>query len=75
METAIITVRVPKKLKEELKKHGVKVSAVVKKALEEELKRRKLEEIKKAAGELGRFFTKISDKEIVEDIRKMRELR
>ena len=75
METAIITVRVPKELKEELKKHGVKVSAVVKRALEEELKRRRLERLKKAAGELGRFFTEISDGDIVEDIRKMRELR
>ncbi len=72
METAIITVRVPKKLKEELKKHGIKVSVVVKRALEEELRRRRLEELKRVASELGRFFAEVSDEEIVEDIRKMR---
>lgn len=54
---SVITVRVPRKVKEKLKKHNVNVSETVRKALEhrlEELERKdleeKLEHIKKTMG-------------------------
>lgn len=70
-----ITIRVPKKIKEELAKYGVKMSEVVRRALEEEIKRRKLEDLKKSAKELGELLAKIPDEEIVKSIKEARERR
>lgn len=72
MSDAIITVRVSKELREELKKYGVRVSEVVRKALEEELRRIKLKKLQEAAVKLGDFFSKIPDEEIIEGIRRVR---
>jgi len=58
-----ITVRVPKELKESLSKYEVEISKVVRRTLEGEVKRRKLEDLKGIADELGRFFAKIPRRE------------
>jgi len=75
MTSVTITVRVPKELKEDIGRYGVEVSKVVREALEEEIRRRKLEDLRKTAGELGEFFAKISDEQIVQSIRETRRLR
>jgi len=75
MKDATITVRVPRRLKEELARYGVNVSEVVRKSLEEEVRRRKREELRAVAMELGKFFSKISDEEIVRSIRETRDSR
>ena len=72
--SSVITVRIPRELKENLSKYGVEVSKVTRKALEEEIERRKLEELKKIAAELREVFSKISDEEIIEGIREARRL-
>jgi len=73
MKDTTITVRVPRKLKEELAKYGVNVSEILRRALEEEVRKRKREELKAAAAELGEFFSRIPDEEIVKSIRETRE--
>ena len=75
MKDVTVTVRVSRKLKGELAKYGVNVSEVLRRALEEEVKKRKREELKAIASDLGEFFSKISDEEIVKSIREMREKR
>ena len=75
MKDAVIVVGVPKELKESLSRYGVEISKVVRKALEDEVKRRRVEELKRVAGELGSFFAKISDEEIVKTVRESREPR
>lgn len=75
MKDVTITVRISSKLKEELAKYGVNLSEVVRKALEDEARRRRREELKAAATQLGEFFAKIPDEEIVKSIREMREKR
>jgi len=70
-----ITVRIPKKLKEEAKKYGINISQIVRKALEEELRKRKLEEAREAAKRIGEFFSKIPEEEIVEWIKMTRKER
>jgi len=70
--TAIV-VRVSRELKESLSHYGIEVSEVVRKALEEEIRRRRFEELKETAARLADFFAKIPDEEIVESIREMRE--
>ena len=51
------------------------MSKVVWRALEEEVKRRRLEELKRIAGELGDLFSKIPDEEIVRIVKESRKYR
>ncbi len=75
MKSVTITVRISKRLKESLDRYGVEVSKVVREALEKEVKRRKLEDLKRVAGELGVFFSKIPDEKIVKSIKETRRSR
>lgn len=73
-DTAIV-VRVPKELKESLNHYKVEVSEVVRKALMEEIRRRRLEELREVASRLADFFARIPDEEIVKSIKETRESR
>lgn len=64
--------RVPTELKDDLKRYGIEVSEVTRKALEEEVRRREREELKGMAEELGEFLEKIPRERIVEGIREDR---
>jgi post-segregation antitoxin (ccd killing protein) len=64
-----ISVRIPKELKEKIKKYGINISHVVRKALEEELRKKKIEEAREAAKRLGEFFSKIPEENIVKCIK------
>ena len=64
MKDATITVRVPRKLKEELAKYRVNVSEVLRRALEEEVRKEKREEFRAATAELGELFSRVPDDEI-----------
>ena len=68
----IISARVPQKLKDNLKKYGIEVSEITRKALEEEVKRREREELQGMAEELGEFLEKIPRERIVKGIREDR---
>ncbi len=70
-----ISVRIPKELKEKIDRYGVRISEVVRKALEEEVRRRELEEAAKAAEELGELFSRVPDDEIVRSVREYRRSR
>ncbi|MHA1860486.1 MAG: type II toxin-antitoxin system CcdA family antitoxin, partial [Candidatus Asgardarchaeia archaeon] len=67
--SVVISVRVPKWLKDECKKLGINVSDIMRRALEEEVRRRKEKLLKKAAGMVGEVLSKLSPKEIVELIK------
>ncbi len=69
---SVISVRVPQELKDDLKRYGIEVSEVTRKALEEEVKRREREELQGMAEELGEFLEKISRERIVKGIREDR---
>jgi len=73
--STVITVRVPKKLRDSLSRHGVEVSKVVRKALEDEIKRKERKELERIAGDLGELFSKVPDEEIVRSIRHARRAR
>lgn len=73
-DTAIV-VRVPKELKESFNHYKVEVSEVVRKALMEEIRRRRLEELREVASRLADFFARIPDEEIVKSIKETRESR
>jgi predicted transcriptional regulator len=67
-----ISVRVPRELKEELTKYGVEVSEVARRALQEEVERRRREELGEMARDLGEFLEKIPRGRVVEGIREDR---
>jgi post-segregation antitoxin (ccd killing protein) len=69
---SIISVRVPQELKDDLKRYGIEVSEVTRKALEEEVKRREREELQRMAEELGALLEKIPRERIIEGIREDR---
>ena len=72
MGSVTISVRIPRELKEKIDRYGVKISEVVRKALEEEVRRRELEEAAEAAEELGKIFSRIPDDEIIRTIKEYR---
>ena len=70
-----VSAKIPRRLKELLDKYGVKPSQVIRRALEEEVRRRILAEIELEAKRLREKLSHISDEEIAEIIREHREAR
>ena len=70
-----VSTKVRRELKEEAERLGIKISEVLRRALEEEVRRRKLEELRKKLDELDDMLEKIDINRIVEAIREDREAR
>lgn len=73
MKYVTVSAKIPRKLKELLDKYNIKPGPVIRRALEEEVKKKILEEIEASLKELSRELVNVSDEEIVELIRKDRE--
>lgn len=70
-----VSAKVRKELKEEAERLGVKISEVLRCALEEEVRRRKLEELEKRLEKLRGTLDKLDVNRIVRMIREDREAR
>ena len=68
-----VSAKIPRRLKELLDKYGIKPGPIIRRALEEEVKRRMLGEIEEMARELSRRVSHIPDEEIARIIREDRE--
>ena len=68
-----VSTKVRRRLKEEAERLGVKISEVLRRALEEEVRRRKLEELEKKLGEVGETLDRIDIDRVVKSIREDRE--
>ena len=68
-----VSTKVRRRLKEEAERLGVKISEVLRRALEEEVRRRKLEELEKRLGEIGEALDRIDIDRVVKSIREDRE--
>lgn len=68
-----VSARIPKKLKKEIEKLGIKTSEVIRQALWEEVKRKKLEIIKKRKKKLKNVLNRIPEERVVETVRELRE--
>jgi len=68
-----VSTKVRRELKEEAERLGVKISEVLRRALEEEVKRRKLEELEEKLGEVSEALEKIDIDRVVQSIREDRE--
>jgi antitoxin CcdA len=73
--TTVISIRVPNETKQDIDKYGIEVSTVARKAIEEEIRRRKLEEATEAAEELGNYFSKIPEEQVLKWIKEDRRTR
>jgi post-segregation antitoxin (ccd killing protein) len=72
---AIVTAKIPVKLKKKLKKLKVNVSGFVREALEAEVERLERERLKNLMEEAGQILQKIPAQEIVEAVQATRENR
>ena len=68
-----VSTKVRRELKEEAERLGVRISEVLRRALEGEVRRRKLEELEKKLGEVGEALDKIDIDRVVKSIREDRE--
>jgi len=68
-----VSAKVPKLLKEELEKKGVKLSDAIRRGLEKELKELKMAELETLLQRVN--LSRVSEEQIVRDIRETREER
>ena len=69
-----VSTKVRKELRDEAKKLGINISGVLRKALEEEIKRRKIKLLKKKLENLKNALDKIDINRVVNHIREDRDL-
>jgi polyhydroxyalkanoate synthesis regulator phasin len=70
-----VSAKIPRRLKELLDRYGIKPGPIIRRALEEEVRRRVLSELEERARELSERLSHISDEEVVSLIREDRERR
>jgi len=70
-----VSTKIPKQLKERIERFKIKPSKVMRKALEDEVRRREVEELKEAIIRLKPILEKVSMDDIVKSIREDRESR
>jgi len=74
-EYVTISAKVKRELREEARKLGINVSEVLRRALEEEVRRRKIEKLKAELDELSPILEKVSIDRVIKSIREDREER
>lgn len=70
-----VSAKIDAELKEKINRYNINVSRVIKKALEEEVRRREEEEIKEMLKEASGILSKIGRENIIQFIREGREER
>ncbi len=73
MSYVTVSAKVKREFYEKLKQYNVRISEVIRRALEEEVKRREEEEAREKLAAMQEILVKIPREEIVETIRKTRE--
>jgi len=73
MEYVTISARIRKELKEEMDRFGIKPSEVIRKAVEESVREKKMEILKAKLKEAGEILSKVSEEEWVSAVRESRE--
>lgn len=70
-----VSTKIPKQLKERMQRLKIKPSKILKKALEDEVKKRELEELKEEITRLKPILNKINTEDTVKSIRENRDSR
>lgn len=74
-ECVTVSTKIPKQLKEKIQRLKIKPSKILRKALEDEVKRREVEELKEEIKKLKPALEKVSMDDIVKSIREDRDSR
>jgi predicted transcriptional regulator len=72
-QSVTVSTKIPRQLKEKLQRLKIKPAKILRKALEDEVKRRELEELKEEINKLRPVLEKVSMEDIVDSIREDRE--
>ena len=67
-----VSAKVPRELREKAAKHGINVNQLIRKALEEEVRRREREHLKGMAQEVSLILSKVSAEDIVKIVKEDR---
>jgi len=70
-----VSAKVPRELREEAEKLGIRISEFLRRALEEEVRRRKIEVLKEELNSISTVLDKIDVDRVVRHIREDREVR
>ena len=70
-----VSTKIPKQLKEKIQRLRIKPSKILRKALEDEVKKREMEELKEEINKLKPVLEKVSMDDIVKSIREDRDSR
>ena len=70
-----VSARIPQELKEKINRYNVKTSEIIRSALEEEVRKRELEELKAEVHRLKPILDRITTEEVVKSIREDRDRR
>ncbi len=74
-QSVTVSTKIPKQLKEKMQRLKIKPSKILRKALEDEVKKREMEELKEEINKLKPLLEKVSMDDIVKSIREDRENR
>ncbi len=72
-QSVTVSTKIPKQLKEKIQKFKIKPSKILRKALEDEVKKRELEELKVEIDKLKPILDKVSVEDILKSIRDDRD--
>ncbi len=75
MSMVVVSVRIPKELKMKAKNYGIKISEILRRALEEEIRKRELEEIQDLLDKFKKGMENVSKEDIISVIKESREER
>ncbi|MEM2186431.1 MAG: type II toxin-antitoxin system CcdA family antitoxin [Thermofilaceae archaeon] len=75
MTYVTLSAKIDRELREKLRKYGIPVSRLIRRALEEEVERAEEEEVRKALGRVGEVLEKIPPEELAALVRESREER
>ena len=66
-----VSAKIPKKLKDELERKGVRMSDAIRRGLEKELKEAKIRQLQSMLKEID--FSRVDEAQIIRDVRETRE--
>jgi polyhydroxyalkanoate synthesis regulator phasin len=70
-----VSTKIPKQLKEKMQRFKIKPSGILRKALEDEVRKREIEELKEEIDRLRPTLEKVSVEDVVKSIREDRDSR
>jgi antitoxin CcdA len=75
VQSATVSTKIPKQLREKMQRLKIKPSKILRKALEDEVKKREIEELKKEIANIKPILEKVSLEDTVKSIREDRDSR